>query len=510
LAPRCVACLVLLALAASCREAPPPPPERTLTLAVRGDVTSFFPNPPGLGDTYTRNVNASIFEGLVKRDRELSLVPALAESWSNPDPLTFVFVLRPGLRFSNGQPLTARDVVASIEGAVRHRWETRDFLYPMTSVRALDERRVEIRTRVLTVNFLSRLPAGFVVPQEMVDLDPVPTVGSGPYLLDRWSPGREIRLSRNPHFRGPAPAFAQVRYVIVPDDRARVDWVARGDADAADQASPQAMDALRGRGDLRVITRDNPEALFLCLRTDRRPFADPRVRQAVHLSLDRQELVRRALAGRAQPANQIVPRPIVGHDPDLKVPEVDRDRARALLREAGYPHGFDLRLDGPFNRYVNDRQILEELARQLREVGVRATANAVDKVDFYKLIDSGRSDAHLLGWYCATGDAGDVLEGLLHTPAGGMVGAWNTLGWSDPELDRLIDLSNGAGAVERYRHLRQAMNRVAELRPVLPLVFPTVSFVVSSRIDWDPPLDTALRPEDARPAPPAAAPASDR
>jgi peptide/nickel transport system substrate-binding protein len=369
---------------------------------------------------------------------------------------------------------------------------------------------VELRTRVVTVNFLNRLPRGFVLPRDLVDRSPVPTVGTGPYRLESWTPGREIVLTRNPYFRGPAPSFERVRYQIEPDDQTRVERVARGQADAADQAPPEALAALRGRGDLRVVTRDNPEALFLCLRTDRRPFADPRVREALDLSLDRRELVRRALAGRAGPANQIVPRPIVGHDPGLPLPEVDRERARALLREAGYAAGFDLRLDGPSNRYVNDRQILEELARQLREVGVRATANAIDKVDFYKLIDSGRSDAHLLGWYCASGDAGDVLEGLLHTPGGGVVGAWNTLGWSDPELDRLVDLSNSAPVkVERYRFLRQAMSRVARLRPVLPLVFPTVSFVVSSRIEWDPPLDTALRPEHVRPAT-AEGPPSDR
>jgi peptide/nickel transport system substrate-binding protein len=468
---------------------------------VRADVTSFFPNPPGLGDTYTRNVNASIFEGLVGRDHDLSLTPALAESWSNPDPLTYVFVLRPGLRFSDGTPLTAHDVAASIEASVRHNWDTQDFFYPMSSVRALDERRVEIRTRVVTVNFLSRLPRGFVLPGSVVDASPVPTVGTGPYRLESWQPGREIVLSENPHFRGPAPAYPRVRYVIEPDDEARVAWVARGEADAADQASPESVAALRDRPDVKVITRENPEALFLCLRMDRRPFSDARVREAVHLTIDRKELVQRALAGRAQPTAQIVPRTIVGHEPGLALPPVDRERARALLREAGYPQGFDLRLDGPNNRYVNDREIVEELSRQLREVGVRATANAIDKVDFYRLIDSGRSDAHLLGWYCHSGDAGDVLEGLLHTRAGGFLGAWNTVGLSDPELDRLIDASNQAGAkVERYRYLRQAMARVGQLRPVLPLVFPTVSFVVSSRVDWDPPLDVALRPEHVRPA----------
>jgi len=361
--------LPLLALSLACRAAPS---ERTLTLGVRADVISFFHNPPGLGDTYTRNVNSSIFEGLVTLDRDLSLQPALAESWINPDALTTVFVLRPGLRFSNGQLVTAQDVVASIEASIRLGWETRDYFYPIESLRALDERRLEVRSRVTTFNLLTRLYRGFVLPRDVLDKQPVPAIGTGPYRLERWEPGRQILLVRNAYFRGPAPAFTRVRYLVVPDDAARVDLVKRGTAEIADEPPPELIPALRGRPDLRVVTLGSPEALFLCPRLDRKPFSDPRVREAFDLALDRDEIVQRAARGAAEPAGQVVPRTIVGHDPLLQKSRPDRERARKLLREAGYPAGLTVRLDGPYNRYANDRRILDEVARQLRSTDWRS------------------------------------------------------------------------------------------------------------------------------------------
>jgi peptide/nickel transport system substrate-binding protein len=490
--------LPLLALSLACRAAPP---ERTLTLAVRADVISFFPNPPGLADTYTRNINSSIFEGLVTFDRDLSLRPALAESWINPDPLTTVFVLRPGLRFSTGQLVTAQDVVASIEASIRLGWETQDFFHTIESLRALDERRLEVRSRMNTFNLLTRLYRGFVLPREVLEKQPVPAIGTGPYRLERWEPGREILLVRNPYFRGPTPAFSRVRYLVVPDDAARVDLVRHGNAEIADEPPPELVAALRGRPDVRVITLDSPEALFLCPRLDRKPFSDPRVREAFDLALDRDEIVLRAARGAAEPAGQIVPHTIVGHDPQLQKTRLDRERARKLLREAGYAAGLTVRLDGPYNRYANDRRILDEVARELAEVGVTVAVNALDKAEFYKLIDSGASDLHLLGWSCSNGDAGDILEGLLHSRQGQTLGVWNTLGLSDPALDRLIDASIASPSkVERYRYLRQATDRVAEIRAVLPLVFPTVSFVASPTVEWEPPLDAVLRPAEVRPA----------
>ena len=486
-----------------CRPAPSPePPAGTLRVALRADVTGFFPGPPLVNEAFTLQANRSVYETLVRFDGTLKLHPGLAERWSNPDDRTYRFELRAGVRFSDGSPLTAADVVASLE-ANRRSWVTRDYLQAIESVRAVGEREVEIRTRFPYLALLTRLPWGLVVPRLAAERGPSPAPGTGPYRVERWEPGHGFVFSRNPYHVGSPPAFEKVVHSVVPDDARRMALVERGEADVADQVPLDRIEELSGRPGLRVVSRAGLRVLFLVLRADRAPFADARLREAIDLAVDRAELVRRALAGRAEPATQLVPPSIVGYDPALTLPRPDRARARALLTAAGHRAGLAVRLDGTVNRYVGDVAILAELARQLGEVGVRVTVNALDKKDFFPLIEGGRSSLHLLGYSCESGDAGDLLGAVLHSASGGALGSLNSVGTEDPELDRLIEEADAArSGTERAHRLRLALARAATLRATLPLVVQTEAVVFSRRLAWDPPLNMALSPEDIRPAPP--------
>jgi peptide/nickel transport system substrate-binding protein len=494
------ACCVLLLL--GCRRPAPPAPERTLTLAVRADITGIFPNPPLINEIYSLHVNGNIFEGLVRFDRNHNLEPALAERWESPDLHTTVFTVRRDARFSDGQRVTARDVAASLQAALERGWATRDYLQAVASVQALDRRRVEVVTRFPYPILLTKLTFGYVLPAQALATTPVATTGTGPYRLERWIPGQEVALVANRHYRGPPPPYARVRYVVMPGFRDRLASVTRGEAQLADAVPLEEIAALGRRGDLRVVSRTGVRVLFLVLRRDRAPFTDPRVREALDLAIDRQELIARALAGRAEVATQIVPRAIVGFNPGIAPPRFDPARARRLLAEAGFPRGLDLRLDGPANRYVNDRMVLDEVARQLARVGVRVEVSARDKLQHFPLILSGRSDFHLTGWACESGDAGDALDHLAHSPVEGRLGGGNSLGLADPELDRLIEESDRSqGRLERVQRLQAALQRLAELRPVLPLVVLTETAVLSPRIEWDPGPHFTLRLEEIRPVP---------
>jgi peptide/nickel transport system substrate-binding protein len=463
-------------------------------------VTGFFPNPPIWNEGYTLDANRNIFEGLVELDQELRLQPALAAHWENPDGRTYIFDLRPGIEFSDGRPVTAEDVVASLEAPRRLGWITRDYLQAIESARAIGPTRVEVKTRYPYLVLLSKLPWGSVLPKDALDQKPVPTIGTGPYTLHSWSPGHGFVLDRNARYRGPRPAFARAVFDVVPDAEERLGRVLRGQADVADQVPLESVEAAEKAG-LTVIARPGNRLLFLCLRVDAAPFSDPRVREAFELAIDRVELSHRVFRGRAEPASQLVPAAIVGYDPGIKVTPPDRARARSLLREAGFTDGLHIRLDGPVNRYVNDVEVLHEVARQLAEVGVTVEVNALDKRALYALTDRGESAFHLLGWACQSGEAGGILDGMLHSRGGGLLGGDNTTGLADPTLDRLIEDSNAATSLqERALALRRALRRVAELRPVLPLVVQTEAVAMSKRVRWDPPLNFALRLKDMRPA----------
>ena len=490
------------ALAAGCGRSPRSSKDETLTLAVRSDVTGIFPNAPIINESFTLDVNANVFEGLVRLDRNLNAEPAIAERWENPDERTFVFSLKKGLRFSDGSPVTSKDVVASLNAALERPFVTRDTLQAIESVEAMGPDRVRIRTRSAYPVLLAHLPRGFVLPAAALAQKPVPPIGTGPYRIESHTPGRELVLARSPTFRGPAPAFARVRFLVRPGDKERVDALLSGEAQLADSVPLDAIDRLTKTPGVRVLSRPGLRVLFLAFWMPNGPFADARVREAVDLALDREELIRRVFGGRSVPASQLVPPAVAGFDPAIPLTRPDRAKARRLLAEAGFAKGLAVRLDGPNNRYVNDAEILKEVARQLADVGISVTPNAMPKADYFALLAAHRSRFYLLGWACETGEAGDALDALVHSPSHGLLGSQNYQGLADPELDRLIDESNRSALPSgRVALLAQALQRVAALRPVVPIEIQTESIALSSGLRWDAPLSLALRVYDMSPAP---------
>jgi peptide/nickel transport system substrate-binding protein len=473
----------------------------TLTLAVRSDVTGVFPNPPLINESYTLDVNSNVFEGLVRLDKNLTAEPAVAERWENPDERTFVFSLKKGLLFSDGSPVRAEDVVASLKAALERPFVTRDTLQAIESVDAPEPGRVRIRTRFPYPVLLAHLPRGFILPAAALARRPVPPIGTGPYRIEKHLAGRELVLARNPYYRGPAPAYGRVRFLVKPGAKERVDAVVSGEAQIADSVPIDALDRLGGMPNVRVISRPGLRVLFLAFWLTDGPFADLRVRQAMDLALDRDELIQRVFGGRTVAASQLVPPAVAGFDASIPLSKPDRARAKRLLAEAGFAKGFAARLDGPNNRYVNDAEILKEVARQLAEVGISVTPNALPKSEFFDLLAARRSRFYLIGWACETGEAGDALDALMHSPAHGLLGFQNYQGLADAELDRLIDESNrSALPASRVALLGQALQRVAQLKPVLPIEIQTESIAIAKGVAWDPPPSLALKVYEMKPA----------
>lgn len=499
---------LVAALAVACTATPPAEPGAasrrpdTLKVALRADVTGFFPSPSMANEGFSFGVNFNLFEGLVSFDHQLRIHPALAERWETPDERTFVFTLRPGLRFSDGTPVTARDVAASLRAATERRWANREAFQAVTSIETLDEQQVQLRSGLPYIVLLSRLPRGFVLPEAAIEQGIVPPPGTGPYVLASRDPGRGFVFERNRHYRGAAPGFSRVEFEVVPEAAERERRLRAGEVDLINDVAPEMARRLRADPAVRVATGSGTRVLFLGMAVRRAPFSDPRVREALELAIDRAELARRVYGGEpVELATQVVGRGIVGFDPALPAPVLDRERSRALLAAAGFAGGLEVTLDGSSNRYVGDEAILHEVARQLALVGVRVKVNAADKADFFARLDRRESAFHLLGWAVETGEAGDALEYLFRTPDGGVLGTENTTGTSDPDLDRLIDEAARATSIEaRTATLMQAMRRVAALRPVVPLVVQPEGVAFAARIAWQPPLGNALELATARPA----------
>jgi peptide/nickel transport system substrate-binding protein len=447
-------------------------------------------------------MNRWALDTVVALDRGLNVVPALAEDWRSPDGRTLVLALRAGLRFADGRAVTAEDVAESLAAAKRLSWPNVGYLATVEGVRALDAQRIEVRAARPDPTLLARLAWAFVLPADAVGKKPVPLTGTGPYVLEGWVRDESFVFARSAHHWGPPAPFARAEFRVVPDDRTRVSLVERGEADLADFVPPDTWETFRNRAGLRLVVGAGHRVLFLGLRMDRPPFADPRVREALDLAIDRGLLRDRVLAGKGDIANQLLPRGVVGFAPDLPPSRLDRARARKLLKEAGLPPGHRLRLDGPKNRYVQDVALMQEVARQLAEVGLDVEVQPLEKRELFRLLDEGSSLFHLLGWASESGDGADVFEVLF--PFSGAVGPGhsNASGLADARLAALVEEAQSSPNLrQRAEVLRRAFRRVAELRPILPLVVQPEAVVYDPRrVAWDPPVSLALRPHDLRPA----------
>lgn len=496
---RTLAAMAML-MAAGCGGVPPEPAmPRELVLAVRADATGIFPNAPAQAEGFTYAVNDHLFEGLVALDAQDRVVPALAASWTNPDDRRWRFELRPGIVFSDGSPLTSDDVVASLrETMARPFPHHRSLASYVESVSAVGASTVEIVTREPFAALPTQLITIYVFPAREVVKPEVPAIGTGPFVLAERRPGSRTVLRRNPRHWGPAPAFDTVTFTVVPDAGARIEELLAGRAQVADQIPLAELERLERQPGIHVLCRTAYRVLFLEFQIDTPPFDRPALRRAIGLALDRDELNRRALAGRAAVATQLVPSLVAGFNPRLPAPPLDRDRARRLLAEARLPAERKLILEGPSGRYVHDVEILREIGRQLGEIGLDIEVRPIPKAEFFALRAARRSPFHLMGWSSPTGQAWSALNELARsTPPGGPA-SWNVSGLADAELDALIDRANRS-VDEQNLLFAEAFARLAELDVFLPLVVLPEAAAHARSVDWESSPDLSLRAYRMRP-----------
>lgn len=246
----------------------------------------------------------------------------------------------------------------------------------------------------------------------------------------------------------------------------------------------------------RVVSRPSSIVEYLHLPADDRRFADRRVREAIHLAIDRDALVRLAWSGHAQPASQMVVPGVFGFDPTIPVQRRDLARARQLLAEAGYPDGFDVTLDFRTGRRG------EDLQRQLGELGLRVSLRSAPFPDLFPRLNRGEVPFYYGGVAAPTADASDILDSFAHTlePARGY-GITNFNRYSNPRLDALIEQS---AAVLELRERRALLQRCVGMLTAdlyaIPLVVLNDVYGIRHAIAWQPRLDKMLLGREMKPA----------
>lgn len=480
--------LCAAALALACRRPAAPPP---LTVSVPYQVDTLDPH---LHDRLGyATIAANLYEPLVALDAEMGILPALADRWSTPDPLTWVFHLRPGARFHDGHELTAEDVVHTFERLRRDpALSVGVYAVQVESVRALSAREVEVRTARPAAVLLNKLAGIPVVGRgEEAGLTLRPN-GTGPYRLVRFEKDR-IVLERNALREGPAPPVQEVTFLLGRGSEEAAEDVLAGRSQLAVCSSREAVRKLTGRPGVTVLRRAELFVKYLAFDVrdhptpfvagPRNPFASPEVRQAVSLLLDRRALSA-GLPAFAVPAHQLVPASIFGHDPGL--PDLPHDPALAasLLGKAGFGGGFEVTLHTRRHLAETARRV----ARQLAPAGIRVEVAELPEAAFFELASRGGLTFFLTGLGCASGDASDFLDAAIHTvDEERRLGRANYGRFSDPSLDAEIEASAEILVqVERRDALQRILRRARDAYAWVPLTRDEVVYAVAAPFTFRP------------------------
>ncbi len=406
-------------------------------------------------------VVANIFDGLLRRDPNGDLQPALATSVERTEADVWEIELREGVRFHNGNPFTAEDVKFSLERLTGEFSEFRAFGESIQEVQIENDLKVRAITNGPLPFFANNLHQIFMLDresserrsQEEIAQEPI---GTGAYRFVEWNRGQFVDLEANPDYWRGEPAIKQVRHQVVQDDSTRLAALESGDAALVQDMPVQFAERVRSSSGIDLVNRDGRQAIFFSPKFVDSPFQDLRVRQAVYHALDAPTIIDRVLNGFGALSSQVPDPPTLGYDADIERLEFNRERARELLSDAGFPNGFDLTVDVTNNMFANDVELGQAVAQLLSQVGINAEARARPASLFFEDVNANNLDFFIVGWFDGAFDFGRTAKNLLVTDA-----VFNGNLYSNPQFDELIQQSDQVlDRAEREAVLQEA-NRVA-------------------------------------------------
>lgn len=458
---------------------------KTFRWASQGDLLTLDPHAQNEG--LTVSVLNQVYEALTRRDRNWKLAPELAVSWANVSPTVWRFKLRANVKFHDGTPFTADDVVFSLERAMAPTSNFKSNVAGIKGVKKIDQLTVEIATegpnpilleQLATVRIMSRVwseknkvekPQNFAAKEETFAARHAN--GTGPFMVKTREPDVKTALAANPEWWGRREGnVTDVVYLPIKSDATRVAALVSGEVDFMLDPSPQDIPRLRATPGIAILQGRENRVIFLGFDQyrdellysnvkGRNPFKDLRVREAIYQAIDVEAIKAKVLRGLAVPTGSLVAAQVNGYSAsaDKRLP-YDPARARQLLTEAGYPSGFRVTLDCPNNRYIQDEQVCQAIAAMLAKVGIAVRLDALPRVQYFPKIQKGDTSFYLLGILPTTHDAWISLFSIAHSVGKEGAGDWNFGRYANPKVDALIDaIRVELDPTKRNRLIEQAL-----------------------------------------------------
>lgn len=420
----------------------------------------------------TQTIIRNMYDGLVTRDPNMAVIPQLAESVKPVGDTTYEIRLRAGATFHDGSPVTAEDVKYTFErltkdGKIGGTTSPRKSLAgPIKSVDAVDGSTVRIVLETPWPQFPAFLTLHEVVSKDFTEAqgtDGLATkvMGAGPFKLAAWRRGDSVIMERYDGYYGGSPALPpeakacseRVIFRIIPENASRVAALLSGDVDLINDLPAHAVNQVRNNPDTDVMTVNGTRSYFIALNNQSGPFKDLRVRQALRHAIDRKLIIDRILNGNGTPIDGILSPDAFGKNRELPTPAYDVDKAKALLKEAGYPDGVDIVLDVKGEM----KELAEAIGSLLTKAGFRTTIQVGEVGQLRKKWRTkGKpktGDMWLTSWGNGTLDPVGIFTPTHRTNDRG-----NSAGYANPRVDGILD----AASVEADAEKRAALYREAE------------------------------------------------
>lgn len=410
----------------------------TLIVAQGADAKSLDPH--ATNDQPSSRVSKQIYDRLVEANVEMELVPGLAERWEQPDDTTYVFTLRKGVKFHNGEELKASDVKFSLDRMLANP-KVAHIIEAVESVEVQDEYTVVVKTIEPFGPLLSHLShtAASILNEKAVteagdDYGQNP-VGTGAYKFKSWSAGEKIQLERNEDYYGQKANIKNVVFRNITEGTNRALGLESGEIDIAYDIEPTHKGRVEGSNKLELIEGASLSYAYIGINTEKEPFNNKLVRQAINHAINVDEIIAAVLKGAGEKANAPIGPKVYGHNPDTKPYTFDIEKSKALLAEAGYAEGFKTTI------WTNDNPVRMKIAQivqaHLKEVGIDVTIEPLEWGSYLERTGAGEHDMFILGWTTVTADADYGLFALYHSTQKGSPG--NRDFFENAEVDRLLE-----------------------------------------------------------------------
>jgi peptide/nickel transport system substrate-binding protein len=485
---------------------------KTLRYASAFDPQTMDPH--ALALLYQTRVVTQVYEGLVNRGKDFKLEPSLATSWEMVNPTTWRFKLRPGVKFHDGTPFSADDVVFSVERALDKASQRKNQMLGITGAKKVDASTIDIVTatpdavlpdKLYLVGMMSKAwceKHGVVKPQDYNAKQETHAVrnanGTGPFTLVRYEADVRTTLKANPEWWGKGTALGggnldEVHYQVIQADATRLAALASNQVDFVIDPPFQDLARLKADASLKIVSTDDIGTQYFAFNQHsaelagsdvkgRNPFKDVRVRRAVQLAVDTELIVRQVLRGEGTVTGSFVSPLVDGYLAEFEQrPKADAAAARALLKEAGYENGFSVQMD-----CVNvawRAAVCQAAVAMLEKVGIKANLVTSTSSVFFPKLSQATGFLVEYGW-SATPDPWNILQSLVRSNDGLAAGAFNAGRYSNPKLDALIDgLRVEPSLAKRREMAREALRIVQADLVLMPLYRRRHNWVMRPNID---------------------------